>query len=295
MALNRTEDIFILSDTNLSFLIDRPVRTSDYMIMFCRKGRAKFLIDEWEYSIEQDKSVTLLPGTVLFLKESDEALSVFLLVCSKNIFDELQHSIKPTFFHYVKHHPCYKHHGEDFAWITQILNLINSVYEDRENQHRMQILSNFMRNMQLYVYDKVQRFYFVDTDEKYTRKELIFHRFIDLILKYAIVRRDVSFYSDQLCISSTYLATVTKSVSRESPKQIIDKHVIQEIKIVLSSTDKSMMQIADEMNFPDQSYMGRYFKHYTGQSLSAYRTGIATLEWLGKNDTTHDRITPFFL
>lgn len=38
--------------------------------------------------------------------------------------------------------------------------------------------------------------------------------------------------------------------------------------------DKIQKQIADEMRFPDQSYFGRYFKHFTKTSPSEYRRRV---------------------
>lgn len=56
-----------------------------------------------------------------------------------------------------------------------------------------------------------------------------------------------------------------------SPKEIIDKRVILEIKVLLQSTDYTIQEISQLLHFPDQSYLGRYFKRHTGMSASEYR------------------------
>lgn len=56
-----------------------------------------------------------------------------------------------------------------------------------------------------------------------------------------------------------------------SPKEIIDKRVILEIKVLLQSTDYTIQEISRLLHFPDQSYLGRYFKRHTGMSASEYR------------------------
>lgn len=76
------------------------------------------------------------------------------------------------------------------------------------------------------------------------------------------------FYADRLCISTKYLTGICRSITNgASAKQIIDQHVILEIKVLLQSTELSMQEIADRLGFPDQSYLGRYFKRYEGMSL----------------------------
>jgi AraC-like DNA-binding protein len=47
--------------------------------------------------------------------------------------------------------------------------------------------------------------------------------------------------------------------------------VIIEIKILLKTTPLTLQEIAHRMNFPDQSFFGRYFKKHTGLSPLQYR------------------------
>ena len=106
-----------------------------------------------------------------------------------------------------------------------------------------------------------------------SRKEELFNRFVELVSTHFTRQRDVAFYADELCISMSYLASVTRVTTGETPKQTIDKRIVQEIKILLAFSDLSLQQIADRLNFPDQSYLGRFFKHHTGRSPIAYRNG----------------------
>jgi AraC-like DNA-binding protein len=44
-----------------------------------------------------------------------------------------------------------------------------------------------------------------------------------------------------------------------------------EAKALLKSTDKTIQQISDELNFPSQSFFGKYFKRRAGISPKNYR------------------------
>ena len=72
-------------------------------------------------------------------------------------------------------------------------------------------------------------------------------------------------------ITPRYLSTIVQAVSGETAKNIIDKHVILEIKVLLESTELSIQEIANRLQFPDQSFFGRYFKKHTGISPMNYR------------------------
>ena len=60
-------------------------------------------------------------------------------------------------------------------------------------------------------------------------------------------------------------------IARSSAKEFIDRSVLLEIKMLLQSTDLSVQEIAYRLHFPDQSYLGRYFKKHTGESPTEYR------------------------
>ena len=65
-----------------------------------------------------------------------------------------------------------------------------------------------------------------------------------------------------------------ENVLSESPKAIIDKRLITEIKVLLQSTESTIQEIADKLNFPDQSYLSRYFKKNCGVTPTDYRNEI---------------------
>ncbi|WP_366518190.1 helix-turn-helix domain-containing protein, partial [uncultured Mucilaginibacter sp.] len=46
---------------------------------------------------------------------------------------------------------------------------------------------------------------------------------------------------------------------------------VLEAKVLLRNYEISIAQVAEEINFPDQSSFGKYFKKHTGFSPSEYR------------------------
>ena len=51
----------------------------------------------------------------------------------------------------------------------------------------------------------------------------------------------------------------------------IERFVILEAKVLLKSSNLNIQQIADELNFPSQSFFGKYFKKLTGMSPKEFR------------------------
>ena len=92
-----------------------------------------------------------------------------------------------------------------------------------------------------------------------------------LVHEHCAREREVTFYADRLCISTRYLSTIVRNISHGSAKEFIDQAVVLEIKVMLQSTDLSVQEIAYRLRFPDQSYLGRFFKKHTGESPTEYR------------------------
>ncbi|MDR0368520.1 MAG: helix-turn-helix domain-containing protein, partial [Bacteroidales bacterium] len=51
----------------------------------------------------------------------------------------------------------------------------------------------------------------------------------------------------------------------------IDNYVVLEAKALLKSTNMTVQQISDELNFPSQSFFGKYFHRVVGVSPKEYR------------------------
>jgi AraC-like DNA-binding protein len=60
-------------------------------------------------------------------------------------------------------------------------------------------------------------------------------------------------------------------VSKRTPNEWIDNYVILEVRVLLRNTTMSIKEIAQQLNFPNQSFLGKFFKERVGMSPSDYR------------------------
>lgn len=104
-----------------------------------------------------------------------------------------------------------------------------------------------------------------------SNEEDITRRFVKEVKESFRRERQVGFYADRLHITSGYLSTVVKAVSGKSPSQWIEEFVAKEACVQLKCTTLSVQQIGNELNFPSQSFFGKYFKRVVGCSPIAYR------------------------
>ena len=106
---------------------------------------------------------------------------------------------------------------------------------------------------------------------KTSRQEEIVALFMREVKENYRKNRDLSFYADRLGLSLKYMSRVVFDQTGRHPSQWIKDHVILEAKTMLRSGRYSVQQVADELNFPNQSFFGKYFKEAVGVSPKKWR------------------------
>ena len=259
------------SDENLSPIMHHLWKMEGGAIYFCRSGWAHVTIDLKEYEIVKNTQVVLLPGSIIRINGSSSDFTPSFFGFPKDMFREACLRLEPTFFRFMKERPCYVLPDKDTGAINGLIQAATAIYNDRENRFRNQIAKNHLQSFMLDIYDKCYRYFDKQEIEGGSRQDEIFKKFVALVHENCISQREVNFYANELCISTKYLTGICRSVTGDSAKKIIDDFAILEIKVLLQSTELTMQDIADRLGFPDQSYLGRYFKRHEGMSPREYQ------------------------
>lgn len=260
------------TDENLSPVMHHLWKLEGGAIYFCRKGWAHATIDLKDYEIVKNTQVVLLPGTIIRINGCSSDFTASFFGFPKEMFMEACMRFEPIFFRFIKEQPCYVLPQENTGAINGLIRATTAIYNDRENRFRNQIAKNHLQSFMLDIYDKCYRYFGKHKIEGGTRQDEIFKSFVSLVHEHCASQREVSFYADKLCISTKYLTGICKAVTGDSAKKIIDDFAILEIKVLLQSTELTIQEIADRLSFPDQSYLGRYFKRHEGMSPKEYQS-----------------------
>lgn len=263
---------FVVGNDDLSYYQDQPYKVTNGVLMFCYEGEADITIDLTHYHISKNTSTILIPNSIFYVEKASSNLDMHYFCCCPEMFQNASFRLPPAFIHFLKENSCHTHTNiETYTSVTGLTIASLAFYRDKENCFRESIAQNLLQIFFFDTYDKVQRLFTTEQIEGSDRKDKLFRKFMHLIHMYCCTHHDVSFYAQQLCISTRYLSTITQQVGGKAAKTLIDQYLLLELKVALQSTEMSLKELADKYGFPDQSFFGRYFKKHTGMSPKEFR------------------------
>lgn len=104
-----------------------------------------------------------------------------------------------------------------------------------------------------------------------SRKESITMKFLQLVSINFMKEKELKFYADKLLISSKYLSNTVREITNQPPSKFITEALLNNAKILLLSSDNSIKEISNELDFSDQYAFGKFFKKHTGLSPSNFK------------------------
>ena len=99
----------------------------------------------------------------------------------------------------------------------------------------------------------------------------ILRKFMELLSKDKGMHRSVSYFANELCYTPKHFSKVIKQACGRTPLDLINETTVEHIKYRLKRSEKSIKEIAEEFNFPNQSFFGKYVEAHLGTSPANYR------------------------
>jgi AraC-like DNA-binding protein len=102
-------------------------------------------------------------------------------------------------------------------------------------------------------------------------KKRIIDHFMKLVEESDGRIRRVDEFASQLNITPKYLSSILKEVMNRRPSTYILHYTMRAIEHRLRFTDMTMQEIANDLNFANASFFGKYFKEHSGMTPLEYR------------------------
>lgn len=259
--------LFKLKHLLTKFGLNEPRKSQRATIVVCTSGSCRVKINLEVFEIKAPKLVTIMPGQIFEILSNVDTLEGCVVSLSKKFVDKVN---LPGW-----HHQYMKMYNNPITDIDQskldslliFYAILHRAAANDKNPFRMQIIENLIS---VFYYGGVSSLdNSIESNLKYNNH--IVANFLELVQHHYREQRLIQFYANKLCITPKYLSKLVKEHTGRAAADWIEQHVILEARAMLQSSDMSIQQIATSLNFPNQSFFGKYFKRATGVSPKQYR------------------------
>ncbi|MGN1263593.1 MAG: helix-turn-helix domain-containing protein [Prevotella sp.] len=267
------EDGILITD-NLSAtpITKGSLCTKFILLALCTNGEAHYTIDTQEQTVKKNDVIIISERHVIDNYYASADISGICIVLTVKFFYETISNVSDisALFLFSKNHPVVSISPKEADTFKSYVYMLKEKLADNDNHYRPELARTLILAM---FYDMSNVIYRVQQQHstRQTRADAIFTQFIHMVEEHFKQERRVGWYAQQMCITPKYLSEMVKHVSKRTPNEWIDRYVTLEMRLLLRNSSMSIKEIAIEMNFPNQSFLGKYFKEHVGVSPSEYR------------------------
>lgn len=148
-------------------------------------------------------------------------------------------------------------------WLRQMMQ-----YQESNHRHKTEILHSLLYLFLLELQDIMEQ---ASQRKLSEHTERIFINFIRLLPRHFVQHHDITFYADELHITTTYLSRIVRQATGRTVVDFINQLLLMEASWLLQSTTLGLAVIAERLHFADQPTFSKFFTRMKQVSPKAYR------------------------
>lgn len=264
------KDFWIFDNITAAMLPEftEPVKLTATISIFVRSGKFKFSNNLITYDFQGPAIVNIRNGETLQLLEISSDFSASFIVMSKFFVEDIfLHINDMQNLSAMARHPVAMIPADILPKFENLYESLRLVSSDSKNP---QLLKALQHSIIAFYYRYAYRCYELLESSPDSAARLS-DRFIKLVKDKFKTERFLEYYADELGVTPKHLSRTVKAQTGYSAASWIERFLILEAKILLKSTNLTVQQISDNLNFPTQSFFGKYFKKNVGVSPKFYR------------------------
>jgi len=259
-------------DANRHFAVKYPHRHDFYEVLYLSKGSGFHVIDGNKYDIQPPCVFFMSPGQAHKLEFSNDIEGyIFIFTAEFYLINQNNQNrlIEFPFFFTIRQDnpPILLTKKENVTFLETLFQKGIGELANKEN-YSVELLRSIL--------DLILTF----CSTIYTSSEpqpakgkghIVVKKFLQLVEENYQYNLSVADYADKMALTPNHLTQTVSQLTGKTSSQIIKAKQILEIKRLLVHTNMNVTEIANQLNFPDQSYFAKFFKRETGFSPLQYR------------------------
>ena len=247
-----------------------PHKHSFYQLVYFSKGAGSHSIDFVHFPVEPGQIYFMIPGQVHtwdFAKAPDGYIVNYSEDYLQALIADPRYTDQFSFFSGKADQQVITIPAEGRKPVEQVLK---TIVNESKSQNRLK--DDFIRAALVQLFILVSRYTSrVENHTKSNYNTALLRDFQNEIERHYKEKRLVKEYAALLHITPNHLNAVSNGMTTRSAGELIRDRVLLEAKRLLINAEMNISEIADELNFPDNSYFSRFFKRYEGVTPETFR------------------------
>jgi len=259
-------------DTKRHFSVKYPHRHDFFEVLYLMKGSGFHVIDANKYEIQPPCVFFMSPGQAHKLElSSDIEGYIFIFTADFYLLNQSnQNSLIEFPFFYTLHQenpPLLLVNENDIRFLE---TLFRQAISETKNSHDFTL--ELLRSVLDVILTTCAARYKVNENLLNKGKgQILVKRFFHLIEENNQKNLSMSDYARMIGVTPNHLTQTVKQLTGKTSTQIIKAKQLLEIKRLLVHTNLNVSEIANQLNFEDQSYFTKFFRRETGITPLQYR------------------------
>ncbi len=268
------EKFFIVRVEEMYRLVTQAIpasRSTNHSCLFITGGEASMKIGSELYTIQKNEMLFVPAGQVFSFK-SGEVNKGYLCNFHTDILTgkyNTQEPLKAFDFLRVWGNPQVRLDNQTARFVLHLFKRLLLDYS-QNGLNNLEIIQPYLITLLC----EVKQLYKPLAGRHQTAAVSIADRFKELVFANISTLHLVTDYASLLNITPNHLNKSVKAVTGKSPARWIDEIIVLEAKVLLSQSNLSISEVAEEVGFEDQSYFTRLFRKYEGETPTSFRRKI---------------------
>lgn len=255
-----------LIDLSLPPLIDvhdALLLKNGIVIILCKSENSSIIVDDKEYRLSPNSVIVLPENHVIGINSKISEQNSIIAVTIDYILN-LPSPIDTNIFGYSRYMSVIKVTDDKFNDLTSYYNFL---YKEslEDGKYKEQIINSIFYAFILEVVAEYEKIFNIEINDINDIKSIdLSDRFFRLLATHYKKYRSVQFYADKLSLTPKYLSTTIKRATGRPILDWIHDAILIDAKMLLRTSDLTVQQIAEQLNFSSPSAFVQFIKKHTG-------------------------------
>lgn len=267
------DDIILMKDPFYRQRYEFPFSSDCIQCVIVTSGTMECTLDLQDHKISTKGMLFVLPERIVQRISFCDGFKGYFIIMSGEFTQSLGLSNEYELFKSISDNAFTPLEEESMQAVLNYVEMIRGIIRQTDNPNRLEIVRHLTIAYNLGMGYYIHKYSMVSGDAPAQASQLIFDRFLKSARKNCRHHRELAFYAEEQCISPKYLTTVVKAVSGRPAMKWIEEYTVLNAKMLLRTTNMTVGQVSDALNFSTQSDFGKYFKHIAGVSPRKFKSG----------------------